>query len=110
MISEELLSEILNTKVLCFKYIKDDDRKFRKEVFLIADNEGIYDLSPEELAYKGKQWAFKQGYLIGCNCRLGITITNIDTHDNIKWFEVNFDEFIEYEIKACQWILDNKSL
>ena len=109
MISEEFLSEILNTKVLSFKYIKDDDRKFRKEVFLIADNEGIYDLSPEELENKGKQWANNKGF----------RIIEIDT--DLFWVipkKYNISYSFSYGMvlskhntffKACQWILDNKS-
>ena len=109
MISEELLSEILNTKVLCFKYIKDDDRKFRKEVFLIADNEGIYDLSPEELAYKGKQWAYNKGYDIASSGVFSkVYLANgFGIFDNeIKILSSN-SEF-EAIFRACQWILDNK--
>lgn len=109
MISKELLSKILNTKILSSIYTKDDNRKFRKEVFLIIDDEGAYDLSPEELGCICKKWAFYEGYdLATCNGVLKVYPANgFGMFDNeIKILSLASE--VESIFEACQWILDNK--
>ena len=60
------------------------------------------------LSNKCKEWAYKRGFLIGSNCRQGITVIDINTHTVLNNFDVYIEDFTEFEIKACQWILENK--
>lgn len=106
MINKVFLESILNIKIVDFKYIKDNDRKFRKEVFLIVDDEGVYDLSPEELGCICKKWAFYKGYdLATCNGVLRVYPANgFGMFDNeIKFLSLTLE--VESIFEACQWIL-----
>ena len=114
MISKELLSEVLG----------DEYKDRLVDWFQVEDNYlrtyydcGKYDLQGRptglgieinihELAYLCKEWAYKQGFLIGSNCSQGITVTDIDTHTVLNHFDVDIEDFTEFEIKACQWILE----
>ena len=69
-----------------------------------------FHIAIEVLAYKCKEWAYKRGFLIGSNCRQGITVIDINTHTVLNHFDVYIEDFTEFEIKACQWILENKYL
>ncbi len=111
MISKELLSEVLNTKVEAFRYVKDKDRKYRKEVCIICDYEGTYDLSPIEIANICKEWAFKKNYTIVD----GIDGIGEDICYIIKISEYSLEKYYEQGknyhnvFKACEWILKNKA-
>lgn len=113
LISKELLSEVLRTKIEELKYIKDKDKKYRKEVFVISDFEGAYDLSPIELAHKCKEWAQSKEYIIFSKNKECLVYSADEVYDVIEClnqYEEYFEADTEYEaiFKACQWILDNE--
>ena len=100
MISKELLSEILGYEVshlhtvgtkLCFScHIKG------------GSNINIY-----ELAHKCKEWAKNKGYVVGTDLDK-VNVWSIKECIIVNHFEVYFEDYLEFEIKACQWILENK--
>jgi len=108
LMSKELMSEVLNLNIT---YI---ERCNNSIVYKIS----VYDREEEvniyELAYKCKEWAYKQGFIIDtgfhknyinqfkANC-YGWVSENID-------IEKNFNKCTEIEavFVSCQWILDNK--
>ena len=106
MISKELLSVVMGVEI--YKIIILDNYI---RYTLMEDYEDIaqdlYEINIFELAHKCKEWACKQGFLIGSNCRNGVTVTDINTHTILNHFDVDFEDFTEFEIKACQWLLDN---
>ena len=106
MISKELLSVVMGVEI--YKIIILDNYI---RYTLMEDYEDIaqdlYEINIFELAHKCKEWAYKQGFLIGSNCRNGVTVTDINTHTILNHFDVDFEDFTEFEIKACQWLLDN---
>lgn len=106
MISKELLSEVLKLNIT---YI---ERYNNSIVYKVS----VYDREEEvniyELAHKCKEWAILNHYdftilidtIVIYNEGIQIyTIYNTLEDDNF----IPFDPI--YEIKACQWILDNKS-
>lgn len=121
MISKELLSEVLGypknipygnegktykLNIVSSPYInengKPDDIYFQTD----APGLGVNLINVYKLAHKCRLWAYKQGFLIGSNCRQGITVIDIDTHTVLNHFDVDIEDFTEFEIKACQWILE----
>ena len=111
MISKELLSEVLNTKVEAFRYVKDKDRKYRKEVCIICDYEGTYDLSPIEIANICKEWAENKGYIIFSKNKECLIYSIDEVYDVIEClnqYEEYFESDTEIEsiVKACNWILE----
>lgn len=106
MISKELLSVVMGVEI--YKIIILDNYI---RYTLMEDYEDIaqdlYEINIFEFAHKCKEWAYKQGFLIGSNCRNGVTVTDINTHTILNHFDVDFEDFTEFEIKACQWLLDN---
>lgn len=107
-ISKELLSEVLNVNVQTEIY--EDD--------FCSDNTLIYwefdgyhndykNINIFELADKCKAWAFKKGYVVGTDLDK-VNVWSIKERIIINHFEVYFEDYLEFEIKACQWILDNK--
>ena len=102
MISKKLMSELMNDKVKSISIMNNT-------IFIYFENNNQeYFIDIYELAYKCKVWAYKRGFLIGSNCRQGITVIDINTHTVLNHFDVDIEDFTEFEIKACQWILENK--
>jgi len=110
MISKELMSEVLNLNIT---YI---ERCNNSIVYKIS----VYDREEEinicELAYKCKEWALSNKYMIDSNLsntfqevNNGIVgtslIYNIDSMAS-KRFQSDTESGAIF--KACQWILDNK--
>jgi len=59
------------------------------------------------LSNKCKAWAFKKGYVVGTDLDK-VNVWSIKERIIINHFEVYFEDYLEFEFKACQWILDNK--
>ena len=106
MISKELLSEVLGINITHASMCKGDN-----DLFFVEEKGGRY-INIYELAHKCKEWAILNHY--------DFTIL-IDTiviyNEGIQIYTIYYntledDNFIPfdpiYEIKACQWILDNK--
>ena len=110
LISKELLSEVLNTKVEAFRFVRDKDKKYRKEVFIISDSEGTYDLSPIEIASMCKEWAEDKGYIIFSKNKECLFYSVDEVYDVIEClnqYEEYFEADTEHQaiFKACEWIL-----
>ena len=105
IISKELVYEVLGD-------LQEDETILESRLHLktlhFKTEYGEDTINIYELAHKCKQWAYKQGFLIGSNCRNGVTVTDINTYTILNHFDVDSEDFIEFEIKACQWLLDNK--
>ena len=56
---------------------------------------------------KCKEWALKKGYVVGTDLDK-VNVWSIRERIIINHFEVYFEDYLEFEIKACQWILENK--
>ena len=109
MISEELLSEVLNlnkrlnyivrikTNILTYSYMN-----------MIADDAQA-SINIYELAHKCKEWAKDYNYDIwsGWDTDYYVAKVNPDFDDCCDWTEYCNTE-PEAIFKACQWILDNK--
>jgi hypothetical protein len=62
-----------------------------------------------ELAYKCKEWAHKQGYLVGLNARQGVTLIDTETNRVLRYITIdNLQQLIRFELNLCEWILENK--
>ena len=109
IISKELVCEVLDIdERLCRLDKLIDNTLF----FYTLNNTGEdqHYINTYEFAHKCKEWAYKQGFLIGSNCRNGVTVTDINTYTILNHFDVDFEDFTEFEIKACQWLFDNKRI
>ena len=123
MISKELLSEVINIKIEDIIDLKmfGKDLKYYEKCLLKSCCDGrlsnhkdsiCKSITIYELAFKCKEWAILNHYdftilidtIVIYNEGIQIyTIYNTLEDDNF----IPFDP--DYEIKACQWILDNKS-
>lgn len=127
MISKELLSEVLqSSKYLTIKRtgnivdILDIDEEnslnysLEKQIFLGGRNKNVvHRINVHELAHRCKEWALRMGFSIETKLSgveiirqstgvIEAVIQNMSQHDSF----IPYDPF--YDIKACQWILDNK--
>jgi len=111
MISKQLLSEVLDYPIIKDSMIDDDNmvKVHFKNFQTKYEND---EINIYELAHKCKVWAILNHYdftilidtIVIYNEGIQIyTIYNTLEDDNF----IPFDPI--YEIKACQWILDNKS-
>ena len=122
--SKELISEVLEIEIVDY-YINEnqvrinqlwhEDNPLNRELGLFNTSYGCKaSINIYELAYKCKEWAYRQGYvllsgysaygvgLFFCSCK--------------GWLSENYDKQIEITnntepkavFKATQWILDNK--
>jgi len=70
---------------------------------------GAKHLNIHELAYKCKEWAYEQGYLIGLNCRQGVILIDRNTHMTLRYISIDgLDQVVKFELNLCQWLLENK--
>ena len=111
MISKELLSEVLGKDAYPYDYAQNG--RVLRYAFFESINRKRY-INIYELAYKCKEWAYKQGFVIlsghsaysiglfFCSCK-GWLSENYD-----KQIEINHKTEPEAIFQACQWILDNK--
>jgi len=117
IISRELLSDVLEVDV----YTIIDDKK-TIENNLSSDLNGDYIayrensehglsswiyLNIHELAHKCKEWAKNKGYIIGVDLDK-VNIWSIKEREVINYYEVYWEDYLEFEFKACQWILESK--
>lgn len=106
--SKELLSEVLGHKV--WKVLGCNMGTLR---YCIYPNKGdepseyIFPINIYKLAHKCKEWAKNKGYVIGTDLDK-VNVWSIKERIIINHFEVYFEDYLEFEIKACQWILENK--
>ena len=100
MISKELLSEVLGYKA---SYIQMVGTKLCFSCHI----KGGSNINIYELAHKCKEWASKKGYVVGTDLDK-VNVWSIKERIIINHFEVYFEDYLEFEIKACQWILENK--
>ena len=56
---------------------------------------------------KCKVWAKNKGYVVGTDLDK-VNVWSIKERIIVNHFEVYFEDYLEFEIKACQWILENK--
>jgi len=108
MISTELLSQVLGYKVESVTTVNSRDIKQ-----LLVLGEKTVEINVYELAFKCKEWAESNGYV------LESSTFNLEGFCSIKWIGSGRLKSIpwepqpsstEYEaiFRACQWILDNK--
>lgn len=121
-ISKELLSEVLNYEVDAFLGINKNEIDY---TCCRDENEGYIDISINlyEFAFKCKEWAYKNEYLVmSGNCEtFKETNKYYDSHDNTSILytfasvrktgtlrneaELRGNSEAELIIKACEWIL-----
>ncbi len=104
MISEELLSEVLNESRVILDYEVSICGKEIHYGHTDIDEDGFINIY--ELAHKCKEWAKNKGYLLLSGYDDGktfyCTCSNKSSPDSYSGTEP------EAIFKACQWILDNK--
>lgn len=106
VISKELLSEVLEVKVLGFTYIPNDkDTISSNESIFVTLKDSHPCINIHELAHKCKEWAKNKGYYL----KSWINDDDSGTCEILLFGK--HDAKTEYEaiFKACQWILDNKA-
>lgn len=106
MISKELLSEVLDRKVV----------EFIEESWLCSSNTIVYILEDDvnedfiniyELAHKCKEWAYSKGYVIVSMNNFKWCYVNVSNLGGLTLKEVNSDTEPQAIFKACEWILKN---
>jgi len=112
IISKELLSEVLNlnmwkTETLT---ISTEYNKLYYNGITLGDY-GYYEytehINIHELAHKCKEWAKNKGYVIGVDLDK-VNIWSIKEREVINHYEVYWEDYLEFEFRACQWILESK--
>ena len=113
-ISKELFEKVMGIK-LGNEHNTGQELMFMKTVVYYTDISKKYklgdiidNLNIHELAHKCKEWAFNKGYVVGTDLDK-VNVWSIKERIIINHFEVYFEDYLEFEIKACQWILDNKN-
>jgi len=123
MISEKLLSEVLNEEVVeIFLFSKNTVGYYIKNNFNGNGKQIEYKINIHELDYKCKQWAWNQGYMLmsgqtlnsGWCCEVYSLSDNETTEeifeDNrfIKTYYENFGGGNPVH-QACEWIREQKA-
>lgn len=119
MISKELLSEVLNKKVIDDDIsnieIKDNTLTFIEDYWDEDEGSGFYrnhTINIYELAHKCKEWITSKDYYLSTFIDFGVD----NYFCKIKWFNSEYiiqnKKFIadtepEAVFKAAQWVLDN---
>ena len=105
MISKELLSKVLNTRIDTVRSKVDTDNDVQ---FFPPSIEYDGFINIHELTHKCKEWAYNNGYYLTIyNDAIDIVSkTTCKIIDNITNDSFMYD--VELVFKACQWILDNK--
>ena len=115
MISKELLSEVLGDKVEIDNtdsWLKSDNNIVYIETSRKGDITDTNFVNIYELAYKCKEWAFKNHKLI-INSRIISKTKDINGYaEIIKSCDYLYGDYADTEVeailKACQWILDTR--
>lgn len=106
-ISNELLNEVLGKEVEIRGCL---DKFIPADFQYIEDMVSVKTINIYELGEMCKKWAYENGYFIEVNYNL-ISIFNYKNDDYEESFICTyFEDILEYEIKACQWILENKQI
>jgi len=113
MISKELLSEVLGYKI---NNIDVQNNYIIIDYLVIKWNDNRpNEINIYELAHKCKEWAFSLGLTVETckKIKIDIPITFIRVYCNkrkkyLKEYELSKTELYEADIRACQWVLDNK--
>lgn len=118
MITEELLSEVLNTSEPYFESSNGKELVFWSGGFYRKDRE-TERINIYELAHKCKEWARTQDYYIQTGNRLDGTTRydvlsaridiDFEDYDDSEIFSEIYDTEPEAIFKACEWILEQKS-
>ena len=111
MISKELLSEVLDIKVVeVYKIGSNPNFKDNTLLYRVEGCGVLFTINIHELAHKCKEWAFclDATMILSSVSEANIGIASIkDDYGNILICEVCESE-PEAIFKACQWLLDNK--
>lgn len=102
MISKELLSEVTSHNVTSVNCVKNNTLRY------FVSNEFYNTLNIYELAHKCKEWAKNNGYVIGTDLDR-VNVWSIKDRKIVNNFEVYWEDYTEYEIKACEWILKEQN-
>ncbi len=105
--SKELLSAVLKRKVkeeIGKVFINDCTLTFTYEVGDLRSDINIY-----ELMHMMKEWAKNKGYVVGVDLDR-VNIWSIKERLVVNHFEVYFEDYDEFTIKACEWILDQQNV
>ena len=107
MISKELLSEILSVKIARIEKFED----IIDYGFYSKDEPGRIcssTINIHKLVYKCKKWARYKGFMIGTDLDR-INIWSIKDRIILNHYEVYPEDYMEFEVKACEWILNGKN-
>lgn len=104
MISEELLSAVLKVTAVNVKQHLLDKKSICYEQKSFPH--GFTAISIYELAYECKEWAITQGYLVGTDLDR-VNVYELKSRRIVNYFEVYPSDYLEFEIKACEWILES---
>ena len=102
LLSEELLSEVLNCNVEYF-YMEGNILKY-------GNSYENFEINIYELTHRCKVWALSQGYYFELNICLSVVHLKLWEEVGITKLFKSFKRSKEIEVyyKACQWILENK--
>ena len=115
MISEELLSQVLNENVVgTVLYVDDNEMLY----FSQENGDGGSYINIYELAHKCKEWALRNRYILESlsnrSCIMGEEYeyyATLKIHKEVSsmlFHNIDADTEQEAIFEACQWILDNK--
>jgi len=108
IITKELLSEVLfdgKYNLYVDETVGDGNTLLVNDIEELEISEFI---SIYELVNKCKEWAYEKGYFIETKYNnISVYNYNSDTYET-SIICTYFIDVLEYEIKACQWILENK--
>ena len=122
IISKELLSEVLDKKVVVDDIsnieLKENTITFIEDYWDEDEGSGFYrnhTINIYELAHKCKEWALSKGYILMSKPRTSSSFATCEFCKNGKcdyeddlWNDFRADTEPEAIFKACQWILNNK--
>ena len=103
-ISKELVSEVLKT-VKNVEHVEDLGNQIFWSGLLHSGFEASGHINIHELAHKCKEYFARLGYVVG-NDLDKITIWSVTKRKIVKQYEVYYEDYLEYEFIACEWILE----
>ena len=113
-ISKELFEKVMGIK-LGNEHNTGQELMFMKTVVYYTDISKKYklgdiidDINIYELVHECKVWAKNKGYVVGTDLDK-VNIWSIKERIIVNHFDVDFEDYLEFEIKACQWILENET-
>ena len=100
-LNKDLLQEVIGKEYKILKITKYSIKVIHEEAF------NSVEWCEHKVAHKCKEWAKNKGYVVGTDLDK-VNVWSIKERIIVNHFEVYFEDYLEFEIKACQWILDNK--